>query len=374
MIATTDSPQQKTLQEAAEKQIREHHRVVDYDTREYPVETLVDKYLNGRDTDTNELFVPEYQRDFTWERPRQSKFIESVLIGLPIPYIFVADVGKPEDDERDARLEIVDGSQRIRTLASFLTNELELLDLKKLTKLNGFRFRDLPKGRQRRFNRRTIRMIELTEKADEEVRRDMFERINTGSKDLEDMEKRRGIQAGPFLDLVAECANCPLFLKVTPMTQPQIARREPEEFVLRFFAYANKYKDFTTRVRVFLDKYVEDVNCQMKELPEKARAKELGRLKSAFRDMLAFVEKHFEHGFAKGPTNKKTPRIRFEAIAVGTSLALQEKPDLQVAQRQIQQLLASDEFKRHTTTHSSNSNPRVVGRIEYVRDGLLGGN
>jgi len=117
----------------AEIQIETEQVFVDYDTKEYPVETVVDKYLKDIDEDKNELFVPDYQRDFRWDEKRQSKFIESIIIGLPIPYIFVADV-----KDKDGRLEIVDGSQRIRTLAAFMRNELKLVNLKKLTELNGF--------------------------------------------------------------------------------------------------------------------------------------------------------------------------------------------------------------------------------------------
>ena len=95
---------------SAEKQILEHQKIVDYDTKEYLVETVVAKYLARKRDDDNELFVPDYQRDFNWSKNRQSKFVESMLIGLPIPYIFVADV-----TEKEARLEIVDGSQRIRS-------------------------------------------------------------------------------------------------------------------------------------------------------------------------------------------------------------------------------------------------------------------
>ena len=69
---------------AAEEQIRDEQRVVDYDTKEYTVELIVSKYQEGRDEDENELFIPEYQRDFVWPEKRQSKFIESVLLGLPI--------------------------------------------------------------------------------------------------------------------------------------------------------------------------------------------------------------------------------------------------------------------------------------------------
>jgi uncharacterized protein with ParB-like and HNH nuclease domain len=73
------------------------------------------------------------QQEMAWDDARQSKFIESVLLGLPIPYIFVGDI---RDDENDlGRLENIDGSQRIRTLARFVNNELKLSGLKKLTKI-----------------------------------------------------------------------------------------------------------------------------------------------------------------------------------------------------------------------------------------------
>ena len=128
--------------ESAEAQVLEHHKTIDYDTREYPVEVLVQKYLDRLDEDDNELFVPDYQREHTWPDEHQSRFIESVLIGLPIQYLFVADV-----PGKEGRLEIVDGSQRIRTLAAFLTNDLRLSGLKKLDRLNGFRIDDLPVSR-----------------------------------------------------------------------------------------------------------------------------------------------------------------------------------------------------------------------------------
>ena len=80
----------------AEAEILEHQRIVDYDTKEYPVEVLVEKYLTGKDDDENEVYVPDYQREFVWPNVTRSKFVESVLIGLPIPYVFVADVGKGE--------------------------------------------------------------------------------------------------------------------------------------------------------------------------------------------------------------------------------------------------------------------------------------
>ncbi|MDJ1180572.1 DUF262 domain-containing protein [Roseofilum sp. BLCC_M91] len=348
--------------EAAEIEIREKQKVIDYDTKEYPVEVLVKKYREGLEEDTNELYIPDYQRDMIWEENRQSKFIESLLLGLPIPYIFVADLPpKKEDDEEDlARLEIVDGTQRIRTLDRFLNNDLKLFGLEKLTQLNDFKFSDLPLARQRRFNRATIRMIVLTEKADEETRRDMFERINTGSVQLNEMEKRRGISPGPLVNLLEELAKDPKFLKLCPISEALIKKREPEEFVLRFFAYLNNYKKFDRQVNTFLNEYLKQNNDP--EINQEAMRKE-------FHKMLDFVEKYFPNGFSKAKGHVKTPRIRFEAISVGVALALREKPDLEPKSIK---WLDSPEFKEYTTSDASNSRPKVIRRIEYVRDQLLG--
>jgi len=124
-----------------EEQIRKEQRDVDFETKEFIVELLVNKYHSGLEDDTNELFVPDYQRDFVWNEKRQSRLIESLILGFPIPYIFTADV-LSEDPELDGRIEIVDGSQRVRTLHAFVNNELQLSELKSLSSINGFYFRD----------------------------------------------------------------------------------------------------------------------------------------------------------------------------------------------------------------------------------------
>ncbi|WP_293140410.1 DUF262 domain-containing protein [Okeania sp. SIO3I5] len=344
--------------EAAEAEIREKQKPVDYDTKEYPVEVIVQKYMEGREDDTNELFIPDYQREKAWKEKDQSKFIESVLLGLPIPYIFVADIYDEENDL--GRLEIVDGTQRIRSLYEFSNNELTLVGLEKLKKLNNFTFADLPLARQRRFNRSTIRMIQLTEKADEETRRDMFERINTGSILLNDMEKRRGIQRGPFLDFIDELSKDSKFRELCPFSEALIRRKEPQEFVLRFFAYLNNYQNFESRVDIFLNSYLEKNNKDDNFDPHKIQAE--------FESMLDFVEKYLPYGFRKGKNYKSVPRIRFEAISVGIALALRKRKNLKPKSMD---WLNSPEFKKHTTSDASNSRPKVIGRIEYVRDQLL---
>lgn len=343
--------------DAAEAQIGEHHKIIDYDTREYPVEVIVDKYLKRLEEDDNDFFIPDYQRDLTWPDEHQSRFIESVLMGLPIPLLFLADV-----EGQEGRAEIVDGSQRVRTLARFMNNELELSGLKQLTMLNGFKFADLPLIRQRRFGRHTMRMIELREGTDEDVRRDIFSRINTGSVKLTDMDQRWGANDGPLLQFLRSCSEQKLFIQLAPLSEKAIKRREPQEFVLRFFAYLHGYQKFDRSVVEFLDDYLKGMIPGFNENVQNSAQAEWDR-------MLTFVEKYIPNGFSKGKGHVRTPRIRFEAISVGTALALRINPDIVPASTD---WLESEEFKSLMRSDASNSRPKVIRRIEYVRDNILG--
>lgn len=337
-------------QELAENQILEQQVFADYDTKEYPIEVIVQKYEDFKDDDMNELFIPTYQRDFVWDEKRQSKFIESILIGLPIPYIFTADRGE--------RFEIVDGSQRIRSLSAYINNILTLQGLEKLTYLNGTKFDDLLLARQRRFKRKTLRMIELTEKANADVTNDLFERINTGSDILRKMEVRKGVFAGKFYDFVTECSQNALFKKLCPISEKVRKREEAQELVLRFFAYSDNYLKFKHRVDEFLNEYIKENKDHFDET----------RLKNEFDKMLAFVDRYFPNGFTKGTNSTTTPRVRFEALSVGVNLALRLNPNL--VPRDLS-WMDSNEFKIHTRSDASNSKPKIKGRIEFVRDNLL---
>lgn len=108
-------------------------------------------------------------------------------MGLPIPFLFFWE------DPATGKLEIVDGSQRLRTIREFILGELALGELGNLSLLTGFKFSDLPKSRQLKLKNRSIRGIVLNEHADEKSRFDLFDRINTGSKIANPAEIRRGI-------------------------------------------------------------------------------------------------------------------------------------------------------------------------------------
>jgi Protein of unknown function DUF262 len=341
-------------------QIQELQKIVDYEIREYPVEVIVSKFTDGLDADEAELYIPDYQREFVWSLAQQSRFIESILLNLPIPYIFVADIGS---GKYEGRLEIVDGSQRVRTLVGFMQDELRLGGLKKITKANGFRFSELSVPRQLRFKRKTLRMIELTEQTDEEARREIFDRLNSGGTKIGSMEQRRGSQDGPFLTFVEECARSELFVDLCPVSAARVKHQEYPELVLRYFAYSDKYKEFNKRVDGFLDDYLKYKNANFSEAHKTAQWLE-------FNTMLEFVKLKLPSGFRKNNNNSSVPRIRFEAIAVGVTLALRENPHL--VPIEVAQWLESRDFKQHTRSDASNSRPKVINRIHFVRDSLLG--
>ncbi|QWT40482.1 DUF262 domain-containing protein [Dickeya dadantii] len=345
-----------------EEQIKELKKEVSYDTRDFTIEIIVQKYNKDLDKEQNEIFVPDYQRDFVWDEERQSKMIESIMLGLPIPSIFVAE------DEK-GRLEIVDGSQRIRTLSAFLREELTLEGLNKITALNTKTFSDLDESRKRKFNNTAISMIVLSEETSPEMRNDLFERINKGSDILRSMEVRKGIYTGPFTDfLYTECSPNKKFQGLIKLSSSVKNRQEYEELILRFFSISEKYPKynaFSRNVGSALDDYMKEKNSEFSDVHKK-------EMKVNFEKMIDFVSDNFLFGFSKDE-GKETSRIFFEAISVGTYLALKEVPDLQLKEKiDARKLLNDSNFKIATIgKYRTHATVTLRSRVEFVKKYLL---
>lgn len=340
---------------AAENQIVELSKRIEFYITEYSVELLANK-MNKR-----EFVVPPYQRAYTWEPERKSRFVESLLLGLPIPFLFFWEMS-------DGKLEIVDGSQRLRSLEEFVLGELRLGELDSLTALSGFTFSELPLSRQRKIQNRSIRGIVLNEHADAQARFDLFERINTGSKIANKAEVRRGALTGPFMDLIIELAKTPLFTHLAPVSNKEVNEREREELVARFFAYSDGLDGYKDRPSEFIFNYVKAMNARLAERPDLS-----DQYRTKFVQTISFVERVFPYGFRKGQKGKATPRARFEAIAIGSRLAIEENPGLmQAAAPDVNDWLTGDEFTRVTGSDGANAIARLRERTGFVRDRLLG--
>jgi hypothetical protein len=349
-------PLNQELIDAAEAQIVEQSKRIDFYLTEYSVELLANKVRKG------EFVVPPYQREFTWEDERKSKFIESLLMGLPIPFLFFWEM-------QDGKLEIVDGSQRLRTIEEFVLGDFELGELESLALLSGFRFADLPESRQRKINNRSIRGIVLNEHADEQARFDMFERINTGSKIANTAEIRRGALNGPFMDFVIELSKYPIFVEMSPLSKTLVKERGREELVTRFFAYGDGLEGYKDRPADFLFYYVENMNERFASEPEIA-----DEYRQRFEHTMEFINRTFPFGFRRtaSKTANATPKSRFEAISIGSWTAIKERPEIADQTIDVSPWHLSKEFGEIIGADGANAKARLVGRIDYVKNKLFG--
>lgn len=341
-----------------EEAIEAQRKVITYDTFDFTVELLLNKFspVNPIIDENKDVFIPDYQRNFVWKDEQKARFIESVILGLPIPIMFFART-------KDNNMEIIDGSQRIRTLYDFYNNKIKLMHLKKLSVLNNFKYSDLPLSQKKNFKNSILR-IAVINNATNEIKKDLFDRINTSSTKAEPMEVRIGSHTGKFMDFILSCAQDEKFISLTPMSQQLIKKRNREELVLRLFAYAENLDSYSNNVKNMLDKYLEQKN-------ETVTDDDINGYQERFNRLLNFIKKNFEHGFRiKNLNSKNISRIEFEAIAIGSYLALMQNPDLDNIETD---WLQNPEFVNYVTTDGrSNTNERVLGRIEYVKTHILG--
>lgn len=149
-------------QEPAETAIREARKTVDYNTVEYPLEYFIDKISQQQIND-----------NLSWDESKQSYFIESLILGLPVLQIVFVDSSIDSGYfERDAQL--IDGRQRIYTALNFINGNLRLRELRNLSALNGFKFKDLPLSRQKKLRRITARAIAVNPNSDLSIWRNKY--------------------------------------------------------------------------------------------------------------------------------------------------------------------------------------------------------
>lgn len=326
---------------------------VRYVVTDFPIESIVGKFKDQAEQE-GDIYIPPYQRSLAWTDQQASYLIESLLLKVPVPPIFLYDV--------KGRLEIVDGSQRIRSLVRFFKDQFALSGLEKIDILNGYRFSDLPSEVQRRLQNTPLRSFVIEESTDASMRVELFRRLNTSGKKLQDAEIRKGAFAGVFLDLVVECSSTEIFESLTrDLGNKRSKKSERQELVTRFFVYSDFYEEFRHDVRKFLDQ-------KMVYLNAKAEGDKIDQMRSEFFRTMNFISENLPKAFYRTPTARVVPRVRFEAISVGTNLALRERPNLEYPG---DEWMHTDEFKQLVRTDASNSGPKLRSRIEYVRDALL---
>ncbi|MBZ5741137.1 GmrSD restriction endonuclease domain-containing protein [Nocardioides mangrovi] len=335
-------------------QLDKHRQKVDVDHFDIPVRELL------RMLEDQELAIaPEYQRQFRWDAKRESELIESLLLGLPVPPLFVAT-------NPDATWELVDGLQRVSTMIHFAgsgeqiqehiaedAEPLELTDLKKLTAFNGLTFDDLPTSLQVTLLRRALRVTALSDKSQLEVRFDLFERLNRGGVVLTPQEVRACIYRGPFNAYIGEAAHSEPFKTLLKLQKGSEADGTREEQVLKFFAYLYARDRFDGRVTEFLNTFME----------ENRAGKDLKKWRKLFDDTVDAL-----WGIFKGPALKGnyplTPLNQFEALMVATAELLEEKKKPRGTPARV---MNDPDLLKHSTK-GTNTTAALRGRIQRAKE------
>ena len=243
---------------------------------------------------------PDFQRNFVWDKTKSSRLIESALLDIPLPIIYLSE-------EKDNKEYVIDGQQRLTSFFSFIdgkypdSTDFKLTGLKVFNELNGKSYKDLSDIHQDKIRYYTVRTITFKRESDSDLKFEIFERLNTGSVSLNDQELRNCIYRGPYNDLLRQLSVEPDFSYLVGLKEPDRRMRDVE-LVLRFAAfYHATYLHFRPPMRKFLNDDMEKYrNISLGEASE---------LKNAFKNTASIIRslldknafKRYRKGEAKNP-------------------------------------------------------------------------
>jgi len=329
---------------------------------------------------------PFYQRRQRWSAERQSQLIESFLINIPIPPLFVYEI-------RPNVYEIMDGQQRITAIKAFYSNELILTGLDRWSELNGRTYSKLPERIRSGIDRRSISWITVLHESSESdedafaIKQLVFERLNTGGVKLSHQEIRNALFAGPFNELLVSLSKLPVHREAWSLppysgyeesSVPNALsdsrfylEMEDVEVILRFFALRNA-ENYTKGMRGFLDIYMQ----KAKGFTET----DLNYLGALYENTLEAAHAIFENELFRPYVKTKGKEIwewgsrRQKAFADAVLVALSEildKKEKLIQERefileQVKQRFRSD--ARSVFTGQGNTKGDVINRISIMRD------
>ncbi|MEO1060560.1 MAG: DUF262 domain-containing protein [Actinomycetota bacterium] len=338
---------------------------------------LLDMYAN------HELIIhPEFQRMFRWSPGAQSRFIESLLLELPLPPIFLI--------EREDRVyELIDGLQRISSYLNFrgalsvdgeISEPLVLTDCDIVPELNGYSHEQLPRALEIKLKRAFVRAEILRTESDPRLRYHMFKRLNTGGERLSDHEVRNAtirLLSNDFNEFIIDLSAYPPFVATTDaISNNQRLRKFDQELVLRFFAFKNDVASYRHDIGDFLTEFMEDVSDpESDRLPfdytaERSTFEKTFSVLSAIADHLGIGERIF----GSVVQGQQDPRGQFSVYHYeGLTLGLQPilgqidlDDDAMIARlaHVVGEGKADTEFIKHTGAGKNDPNP-LRERISY---------
>jgi len=219
---------------------------------DYPVDALVKRLNSGA------IEIPKFQRGFVWTLPQASRFIESLLLGLPVPAVFLSK------EVASQRLLVIDGQQRLTSLRYFYEGafgsgtQAKVFSLRGVSKdLEGLTYKTLSDEDRRRLDDSLLHAIIVNQEDPEDDQTGLysiFERINTGGTPLQPQEIRACIYEGTFIALLKELAQNTFWLDLYGAPSP---RAKDQELILRFLALYFASGDYQRPMKHFLNRFVD---------------------------------------------------------------------------------------------------------------------
>lgn len=320
---------------------------------------------------------PDFQRYFRWTEEQQSRLIESILLELPIPQIFVI-----END--NGVIELIDGLQRISSVIHFIDPSLleppnnkplvlEGCDI--ITELDGKAFDDLPLSLRLRIKRSTVRAVVIKRQSTQTLRYSMFKRLNTGGSELSPQEIRNctsrmaGETGAKFYAFLQKCAKQSDFKSCTS-TLSSTDQRQDEELVLRFFALKNAQDLFKGHVQDWLDNFMEEVVFSKRDFDYKTEEVNFNKLFQYLNRIIgdgAFVK--YRDG---KPIGGLAPAY-YEAVSVGLARALPDaytETPIDLVKAKIIECLQTIDFLDQVGP-GANSKSKLKRRVEIIQNALV---
>ncbi len=222
-------------------------RTIRTDSGDPEIESLHNKWKRGR-----LILQPDFQRQFVWDGAKSSRLIESALLSVPLPIVYLAE-------ESDNKESVIDGQQRLTSFFSFIDGKypngsiFRLSSMKVFPELNKKLFSELSEELQDRIRYYKIRAVTIRRDSDSELKFEIFERLNTGSVPLNEMELRNCVYRGKYINLLKELAGDPNFLRLVGLKEPD-KRMKDVELALRFASfYHSTYLKYKSPMKRFFN-------------------------------------------------------------------------------------------------------------------------
>lgn len=308
--------------------------------------------------------APHYQRRDRWSPEKQSALIESFLLNVPVPPVYLSE-------DEYGQYSVIDGKQRITAVRDFLGGDLKLRSLKKFPELEGMKFADLPVQLQNALTVRPyIRVTTLLKQSNESLKYEVFLRLNTGGDTLKPQEIRNVAYSGPFNDLLFELSESPFLkdrLKINSEKSPSFRSMDDLEHVLRFFTIEERWENIGN----VLSEEMDDFMARHRSSATNAMRRKFLRSLDACSIIWG------THAFHK-PTENDGWRDQFisplyDAQMIGANF-LSDVEIQRVARRKAEVLRSTrDLFARNTAfvksvTQSTNNPSAVKRRVVEIRD------